>query len=100
MLLAHCITALPGQLAYQLDVLLTGGLFAGAAQAGPGIVFGNGFKVEAAGAVAGYVAIGGLLVEGVKLEQHHIAGLGGELLGTLAGGFKFGLRSHRERGKI
>jgi hypothetical protein len=35
-----------------------------------------------------------LLVEGVELEQHRVAGLGGELLGALGGGLKIGLGSH------
>nr|GFD25747.1 hypothetical protein [Tanacetum cinerariifolium] len=67
-----CNSPLPHQLTHQLHVLLAGGVFAEAGELVPGVVLGNGFEVEAAGARAGGVAFGGLLVEGVELEQHRI----------------------------
>ena len=35
----------------------------------PGVVFGDGFEVEASGAFAGDVAFGGLFIQGVELKQ-------------------------------
>jgi hypothetical protein len=86
---------LAGKFGHQLHVLLAGGILAEARELMPSVILGDGLKVEAAGAGAGHIAIGGLLVQGIQLEQHSVGGLGGQLLGAQGSGLKVLLGCHK-----
>lgn len=67
------------ELIYQVDVLLHGVVGAEAIELCPGGVLGFGNKVEGIGwAFGGRIALGGLLIKAVKLQQGVVIGASGK----------------------
>jgi hypothetical protein len=86
--------ALRFELLHERDVGLHGGVFGGAAPRGPGVVFGSALEVEHAGAGAFDVALRGLFIQGIQLEEPIGRRRLGQLFDPRLGGLKVFFEGH------